>query len=191
MRALGCFEVLLNDTPLTTRGKGSPRTLNLLKAIVAFGGRDVPIEKLAETLWPDAEGDLAKGAFDVAVHRLRKLVGHGPFLIVQGGKVNLDPRLCWLDVWEFRYQAQRVVDAASVALMQGAELVAVSAAMLDSYRGHFLVNETEEAWLVGTRRHLQRQFERAADLAGMRLQEIGWHSAAVTLYRGVRDAGRH
>jgi DNA-binding SARP family transcriptional activator len=190
MRTLGSFEVLRDGTPLGTAGKGSPRTLDLLKAIIAFGGCDVAIEKITGTLWPDAEGDLAKGAFDVAVHRLRKLMGHGPCLLVRAGKVSLDPALCWLDVWEFRRQAQLLIDGAAAALTGASDLMAVATAMLDCYRGHFMVNEVEQAWLLGTRAHLQRQFERAADAAGMRLQELGWHRAATALYRGVREAGR-
>lgn len=190
VRALGTFEVLHGDVPLGAAGKGSPRTLDLLKAIIAFGGRDVAVEKIAATLWPDADGDLAKGAFDVAVHRLRRLVGNHPFLVVRSGKVNLDPVLCWLDVWEFRRQAQALSDHAGAALAHGGELAAAAMAMLDTYRGHFMVNETDQSWLVGPRAHLQRQFERAADLAGMRLQALGWHRAAVALYRGVREADR-
>jgi DNA-binding SARP family transcriptional activator len=188
VRTLGHFEVLHADAPLAVSAKGSPRTLNLLKTIVAFGGRDITIDKIAETLWPDAEGDLAKCAFDVSIHRLRKLVGNTRFVRVCGGKVELDPTLCWLDVWEFRQRAQSVVDCAANAMTQGGELHAAAAAMLDCYRGHFLANETEHAWLLGPRLILQRQFERAADLAGTRLQALGWHGAATALYRGVRDA---
>jgi DNA-binding SARP family transcriptional activator len=190
VRTLGRFEVLLDGVPLTARAKGSPRTLNLLKAIVAFGGRDIAIDKMAETLWPDAEGDLAKCAFDVTIHRLRKLVGNMQFVRVCGGKVELDPMLCWLDVWEFRQRAQSVIECAANARTKGCELHVAAAAMLDCYRGHFLINEVDEAWLLGTRRTLQRQFERAADLAGTRLQALGWHDAAVALYRGVRNAER-
>jgi DNA-binding SARP family transcriptional activator len=191
VRALGTFEVQCDGVPVGTRGKGSPRTLELLKAIIAFGARDIPIERIASTLWPDADGDLAKGAFDVAIHRLRKLIGNRPFLMVQGGKVNLDPALCWLDVWEFRRQADLLVDCACGTLAEGAELAAAAVAMLDTYRGHFLANEADQAWLLGPRAHFQRRFERAADLAGMRLQALGWHGAAVALYRGVRDAACH
>jgi DNA-binding SARP family transcriptional activator len=190
VRVLGPFEVMHGDAPLRSTRKGSPRTLDLLKAIIAFGGRDVSIEKIAATLWPDADGDLARGAFDVSVHRLRKLVGSRSFVTVHEGKVALNPGLCWLDVWEFRRQAQAVIDHAGQALIQGTELATAAMAMLDCYRGHFLVNETEHAWLLDMRLTLQRQFERAADMAGVRLQALGMHGAAVALYRGVRDAGR-
>ena len=73
---LGRFSVLLDGKPLEFSGKAQRKPLELLMALVAFGGREVSERQLTEALWPDAEGDAAHQACAVALHRLRKLLGH-------------------------------------------------------------------------------------------------------------------
>ena len=54
---LGRFEIIRDDEPLHFSGKEQKKPLELLKALIAFGGRDVPEERLTDALWPDADGD--------------------------------------------------------------------------------------------------------------------------------------
>jgi hypothetical protein len=56
---LGSFSVLVDNQPLSYNHRGQNKHLALLKAIIAFGGRQVREELLWEALWPDAEGDAA------------------------------------------------------------------------------------------------------------------------------------
>ena len=71
---LGRFEVLRDDQPLQFSGKVQRKPLALLKAIIAFGGRNVREESLLDALWPDADGDAARFALTSAIHRLRRLL---------------------------------------------------------------------------------------------------------------------
>jgi hypothetical protein len=59
IRTLGGFEILVDDAPAAFARKPPARLLALLKAIIAFGGSDVPEQKLIDALWTDAEGDAA------------------------------------------------------------------------------------------------------------------------------------
>src|SRR5262245_54256916 len=73
VRALNAFEIARDGAPLRFSGKAQQRPLDLLKLLVALGGRDMDIQQATTSLWPDADGDSAKGAFDTALYRLRKL----------------------------------------------------------------------------------------------------------------------
>src|SRR5688572_22971143 len=72
---LGCFTVFTQDMPLTCSGRGQRKRLDLLRSLIAFGGRGVAIPKLAQVLWPDTDGDMAKHALETTLYRLRKLLG--------------------------------------------------------------------------------------------------------------------
>ncbi|MFL6658330.1 MAG: hypothetical protein ACJ8GW_09680 [Massilia sp.] len=167
---LGECELLLSGRPFVQTGKGSRRTLDLLKAIAAFGGRDVAIDKLTAALWPDADGDSAKTAFDVALHRLRKLLGVEKLFIVSQGKVSLNAEVCWLDVWELQRRAQEVMAIAGDPAQSRAAMLGASTSLLACYRGAFLADEPDQPWLLPMRERLQRLMARAADATERRLR---------------------
>ncbi len=97
---LGRFSLLKHDRPVAATGKVKvpKKPLELLKAMIAFGSRDVSEAQLMEALWPDSEGDLAKQNLKSTVHRLRKLL-ELDVLQWHEGKLSLDARYCWVDVW--------------------------------------------------------------------------------------------
>ncbi len=98
VHVLDRFEVVRLGETLRFSGKLQKRPLQLLKAIVVFGGRGVPTSALADALWPNAEGDAAQNSLVTALHRLRRLIGVEHALHVEGGKLSLDPDLCWTDL---------------------------------------------------------------------------------------------
>ena len=73
VRTLGRFEVLREGQPLAFSRKVPKKTLALLKAIIALGGRSVSEQRLLDALWPDEEGDAGARALDATVLRLRTL----------------------------------------------------------------------------------------------------------------------
>ena len=87
--------------PLVSKGKAQKQPLELLKALVAHGGRNVDAAMLTALLWPDAEGDDAKTSFDSNLYRLRKLLDVDGALALAEGKLSLDAGVVWLDVWAF------------------------------------------------------------------------------------------
>ena len=72
--------------------------LRLLKALVAFGAKDVAEEKLTDALWPESEGDAAQQVLATTLFALRKLIG-AEVLHRQNGRLSLDPGPCWVDLW--------------------------------------------------------------------------------------------
>ena len=90
LRTLGEFVVIRDGVPLVSKGKAQKRPLDMLKALVALGGRNVDAAMLTAQLWPDAEGDDAKTSFDSGLYRLRKLLAVDGALLLAEGKLSLN-----------------------------------------------------------------------------------------------------
>lgn len=187
IRVLGAFSVNRSGNPLAQSGKGNRRTLDTLKAIIAYGAREVAIDHLAAALWPDADGDSAKGAFDVAIHRLRKLLGNADAIQVANGKVSLNTSLCGLDLWTFQADCQAVLELATMPEPDADTLLAAALEMLTAYKGDFLAGEAEQPWLLPQRERLRAQSVRAVLAAGERLEARKAYPSAVALYQRALD----
>jgi LuxR family maltose regulon positive regulatory protein len=96
VHTLGRFAIEVDGEPLPAQGKQQKRPLDLLQALVAHGG-EAPAARLADLLWPDAEGDLALGAFEAALRRLRQMLRCGEALRLSGGVLSLDRQRVWVD----------------------------------------------------------------------------------------------
>jgi ATP/maltotriose-dependent transcriptional regulator MalT len=87
---LGRFEMQRDGVALRFSKKAPRRPLDLLMALVALGGVEVPEDRLTEALWPDAEGDAAQRALSINIFRLRRLLGTERAIRRQSGCVGLD-----------------------------------------------------------------------------------------------------
>jgi LuxR family transcriptional regulator, maltose regulon positive regulatory protein len=164
---LGQFRVLSNDAPLRSKGKAHFKVLALLKAIIAAGAREVSSEALAEWLWPDVDGDTAASNMRASVHRLRKLLDCDGAVLLHDGKVSLNERLCWLDLWSFETSSAEKA--------------------LSLYRGHFLPQD-DFFWIIALRERLHAKFQRAALDVGRQHESAGAYEAAAELYQRCLEA---
>ena len=174
---LGRFSLVRNDEMVEFSRKAQQKPLALLKALIALGGRGIKEEKLSEILWPDADGDMAHQSFDTTLYRLRKLLGRPEALIVRDGRVTLDNRYCWVDVWAF----ERLLGQADELRKQGetnrARQSTEKAIVL--YRGHFLAGECNDPWIVTPTERMKSSFFKSASWLGRYLGEAGdWEQAA-------------
>ena len=169
---LGRFEARINGEKLGFSRKLPRKTLLLLKAIVALGGRDVPEQVLCDALWGDEEGDAAHNALSITVLRLRKLLGSNESILQQGGKVSLNSELCSVDAWVFE---ARLADPASAGQKT-----------LNLYGGMFLPEDEGESWSVAPRERLRGKFIDALSRYGTTLESEGDLPGAVQCYmRGI------
>lgn len=153
---LGGLTVSKAGEPLNFGRKTPKRLVMLLKAIVAYGGSDVPQEKLIDAIWPDEDGDAGYSSLKVAIHRLRQLLGDTGVLVFKSGRVGLDPSRCWLDIWTFdRRLARRAPDEAETRFRQR------QAQGLTLYRGDFLVGDEDLWWTARRRSELRDRYARA------------------------------
>ena len=100
---LGRFELSKGDKPIPSSRKIPQKPLAMLKVMIALGGKGVKEEQLSDILWPEADGDDAHNSFITTQHRLRQLIGHENAIQHKEGRLTLDERLCWVDVWAFEW----------------------------------------------------------------------------------------
>ncbi len=133
------------------------RALELLQALIAFGGRDVSIELLSQAMWPDADGDVAKNTFDVTLHRLRNLLKVKELLLVRDGRLSLNNKLAWVDAWALEQLVNHcrplLEQAGQPAVMR--ELAHSSERMQHLYQGSFLEREPVHPWAISLRERLR------------------------------------
>jgi LuxR family transcriptional regulator, maltose regulon positive regulatory protein len=173
---LGRFEILVDDIPLQFAGKVQKKPLEMLKALIALGGRNVEEERLADLLWPEADGDSAHSAFTTTLSRLRRLLGSEGAIRIQAGNIFLNPNFCWVDAQEF----ERVLDQPESEGPSASEQRQSRAnAALALYRGSFLSADAGCSWSISPRERLKGKFIRHVIQTSASLEEQGeWRHAA-------------
>lgn len=164
----GAFRLLRHGTAVTFTGKAQRRPLDLLKVLVAHGGREVPEERITEALWPRIDGDSAHRSFTTTLHRLRRLFGEDRVLQLSEGKLSLDGRYVWVDTWAFGQIVGRLAPLMRPAAEQPelAQLRKLGEHLLAVYAGAFLANDSDAAWTLPLRDRERHRFARTVgDLA--------------------------
>ena len=169
LRTLGPLTMLRDGEPIVSKGKAQKKPLELLKALIAHGGRNVDAAMLTGLVWPEAEGDDAKASFDSNLYRLRKLLAVDGALLLAEGKLSLNPSVIWIDTWAF----EAALDA---------EPPRVEAA-LALYNGPFLALEAAVPWILPLRDRLQARLLRAVLAAGQQKEIARDFAGARALYQ--------
>ena len=184
---LGRFAVALDDEPLRSTGKTQRKPLDLLKSLIAQGGREVSAAILIESLWPDSEGDAGETVVTAALHRLRKLLGRDDAILVSDGKLTLNARIVWVDTWAFERQIgkseQALKQIRGTSVQDAGEIME---SLFRLYQGHFLNKEDDQSWMLGLRERLRSRFLRHVLALGRAWEECGeWEKAAELYQRGL------
>jgi len=169
LRTFGPFTILRDGEPLVFKGKAQKKPLELLKALIAHGGRNVDAAMLTSLVWPEAEGDDAKASFDSNLYRLRKLLAVDGALMLAEGKLSLNPALVWVDTWAF----EQALDA---------DPPRVEAA-LAVHAGPFLALDAALPWVLPLRDRLQARLSRAVLAEGQAHEARRDFTAARALYQ--------
>ena len=190
IHTLGRFELEKEGEPLKFTGKVQQKPLALLKVLIAFGGKNVAEEQITDALWPDADGDLAHRSFEMAVHRLRKLLGNDKIIQLQERRLTLDTSLSWVDVWAFEKAVERAERGvrSEDRLEIDPELLEKS---LSLYKGHFLPSDSADPWVLSCRERLRSKFMRlAVKLGNNREKAMQWEEAAAVFQKGIEVENR-
>lgn len=170
---LGRFTLVRDGQAVTFSGKAQKRPVDLLKTLVAFGGREVSEATVLDALWPEADGDAAAASFNMALKRLRGLMGNPKAVALADRKLTINPQLCWVDVWAFE---RGISDSKNMRQVERA---------LALYRGPFLGTE-ETGWSLSARERLRAKFLGAVRFLGKQLEARQRWADAVQLYeRGL------
>jgi len=185
VQTLGKFSILKDDQPLGILCRLQTKPMELLKAIIAFGGEDVPEDQIAASLWPRIDGDYAHRSLTTTLHRLRKMLGEDGAVVLQYGRISLARRYWWLDTWEleqvfdeidslFRYSPRKVAP----------EKVAQLAEKLFSlYRAPFMDKESDIPWHIALQELLRKKFNRYMGDIGRYQEERKQWDVAIRYYQ--------
>lgn len=184
IHTLGQSTVVVHGQPLRFRGKAQRRPMRLLHCLLARGGRAVPVNLLCKALGEDAEdgdGHYSRGAFDMALSRLRHLLAVPDLLLLGDGLLSLNADLCWVDAWACERLLVGVDQQASpdcgLALLEKA---------LGYYEGDFLAGD-DTAWALLARERIRSRLLRVARRLGGSLEAAGRWAEAGGLYERLRE----
>jgi DNA-binding SARP family transcriptional activator len=185
IHTLGRFGIQLNDSAISLAQGRKQRPFEMLKALLAFGGREVHAELLSQALWPDADGDEAQNSFDVTLYRLRRIFGVKDLFIVQDRRLTLNNEHAWVDAWEFEKlvnHGERLLNHSYAADIAD-ELAANSERLLHLYQGPFLEREAMNGWTLGLRERLRSKLLRYILDTGHVWENRDDWDIAIRLYR--------
>lgn len=161
IRALGGFGVWADDQMLDFGARPQKKPLDLLRLLVARGPAPLDTASVLDALWPDAEGDRAKASLDMAVLRLRKLLGHEEALRLDHGRLGLNRTLVWVDSWAW------------------------SAGQPLAYAGPLFGDAPPEWPWAAQRESLHLEFLRRCHGQGRALEQAGQWAQALALYEAA------
>lgn len=182
---LGRFSVHHDNEPLSFKAKAQHKPLELLKALVALHDQDA--RDLTQLLWPELSSEAARAALDVNLHRLRKWLGNNEAVISEAGRVKLNPRCCWVDVWAIDRVINKIENAVQAPQAAFESLASLVKKMFDWYRGDFL-GGLSASWSLPPRERLHARFVRAVSAVGEYWEKGGQWRQAVDCYERALEA---
>jgi ATP/maltotriose-dependent transcriptional regulator MalT/DNA-binding SARP family transcriptional activator len=185
VRALGPLGIECDDAPVRFGAKAQLKPLELLKVLVASPRHTIAARDVLRWLWPQADTEGARAALDVAVHRLRKLLGDEAALALAGGKLQLAPELVWVDASAFETwldEAQRTLDA-QPQLLAASRL---AERLFADYRGPLFGDDDPMPWSVALRERLHGKFlQLTGSLGRFHERHEAWRQAEQVYERGL------
>lgn len=177
---LGRFALSVDGQAIESRRSTRGKPLELLQALIAFGGEGVSEETLTDSLWPDTDGDAAHHALETTLYRLRKLIGADQALVLHNGLLSLDPRYCWVDIWAveelLREMDERLRVGDEALIRRGADR------LRELYRGPFLHNAASAPWADLLRERLTGQMHQGVMRMGAYWESARQWQAAGEMY---------
>jgi LuxR family maltose regulon positive regulatory protein len=177
---LGRFELLKDRKPIQFTRKTQRKPLALLKTLIAFGGKEIREDQIEDALWPEADGDAGYRSFVTNLHRLRLLLGYEKAIHLGEGRLTLDNRYCWVDVWAFEHLLKEAETKRSEGTTDGAVQLIEKA--IEIYKGYFLAKEGEQPWMIPLRERLRSKFLESVEKLGRYWQESGQWGKALDCY---------
>jgi len=186
----GQFKLQREGEAVGYSGKAQRKPMDLLRALIAFGGREVSEDRLTEALWPRIDGDSAHRSFTTTLHRLRKLLGEDKALVVKEGRLSVDGRYCWLDTWALEDTLTRIdhLLAQPRDRIDAKQLDELAGASLTLYQGPFMGGEPDRAWYLSAREQLRNRFLRSLAGIARYWEETDQCTRAIEYYQKALEA---
>ncbi len=182
IQTLGRFAVEVSGEPLPVDTPSKNRPLELLKVLVAFGGRDVSDTRLMDALWPDASGDAATRSLNTTLHRLRKALGVEQAIVLKDRNVSFDARHVWLDVWAFERTLERLRQQLDCPQTNAAGVKQLWDAASTLYVGPFLGKGAQQSWALDMAERLRSRMLRFTLMVGDYWEKASDWEQAIRVY---------
>ncbi len=189
IEALGGFRISVYGELLKFDGKAQKKPFDLLKLLIArtasnpsasYGGAG--ITEVIDELWPELEAKDPKASFDIALHRLRKLLTVDQVITVADGCASLNPALVWCDAIHFSRACEANLKSVKVKFNTWDEL------SFNEYRGSLFGDKEVADWAFSARERLANLFIKLVSLRGAALEEARHFAEAIKVYeRGIEQ----
>lgn len=182
---LGRVGIIINGQAVALTPSNSGKPLDLLKALIALGGRDVPQERVIDALWPESEGDAAHRALISTLYRLRKIIGN-EVVIFRNGLFAINPACCWVDAWSLERNLDR---AWRIIKKEGFTDCAVQSVEKAGrmYHGHMLPGDEGKTWTIAARERLRDRILNALGEAGCHFEKEKKPEKAIHFFKKAFD----
>ena len=110
VRLLGEFDILIDGVSAWRAGRAPKRVVELIAVLALAGRRTVAVSTVVDQLWPDADGDLAKGSLEAALHRARKALDEPAAITLRQGEVSLNLAMVGVDLARLQTWLTRLED---------------------------------------------------------------------------------
>ncbi|MBF0458334.1 MAG: hypothetical protein HQK99_10610 [Nitrospirae bacterium] len=185
---LGRFSIEIDGKPVKFSGKTQKKPLEMLKAVIALGGKDISITHLSDALWPDADGDAAATSYRTTLHRLRKLLSADYEIILSSDSyIAINPDYCWIDVWVLR----DIIDEFKKMIVlsdAGQKIYELYDKAVTIYKSGFLPGEQGQPWDEHYREQLKDEFVYLCSKAGTFYEGIGDWNKGIECYKAAIEA---
>ncbi|GMQ84176.1 MAG: hypothetical protein BMS9Abin06_0942 [Gammaproteobacteria bacterium] len=180
---LGDFSIEVDGKTLPLSGKGQRRPLELLKILIAMGDHEVSQEKVLDALWPDSPVDTTVQALYTTLHRLRKFLRHEAAIEHHDGRLKLNKRMIWLDVWALQSLQKTIDHNLHGAHPDAATIQKHYDQIRHHYQGPFLQHETDNTWSLTLQESLHGRLLRTLAALGRFWEREGQWDTAITCYQ--------
>jgi len=118
-------------------------------------GKTIDQGCIMDNLWPDTDGDRANWSFKSTLKRLRNLLGNKESLLIHEGRISLNDKYFWIDLWVLE---NLIAGAEKESRERNFERVAgISERIFALYKGDFLKGDLDISLIIRKRELLKLQ----------------------------------
>lgn len=184
---LGRFSIEIDGSDKISQRKSSPRPLELLKCIIAFGARQVSQYRVMESLWPEMSGDDAMNVFSSTLCRLRKILGYKDAVKLKSGQLTINPEYIWVDIWHLERQLSRLESNLKTNQKDIDTMRCLFDEIQHAYRGPFLGEGNDYIWSMSYKEKLcQRLMNMYTHMGRYWSQHKMYDKAALCFEQGLQ-----
>jgi two-component SAPR family response regulator len=193
IETLGQFQIYRGDSLIREEEWDRNQPKKMLKAIVSYGGHEIPKEILIDELWPEESPKAAEKNFKTTLQRLRKSLEpsihedfSSSYVHLHDNVVSLDPELCQVDANLFLSLLKKADEIEKRGDKKGALPLYTEA--MEIYRGDFLPEELYAPWADKRREELRAKYiELLNKIAGL-YERQGAFKKSIDCYKKALQA---